>query len=370
MRIILSGGGTAGHINPAISIANLMSERHPDSEILFIGAAGGMENRLVPSAGYPILPIRVSGLRRTLAISNFRAALQFFSAPRAAGKIIDRFSPDLVVGTGGYVCYPVLHAAAKRKIPTAVHESNAVPGLSVRMLSREIDRVLIAFLSAKKALKHPERARVVGNPVRAEFRSVTRREARRALGLLQEDIYILSFGGSLGAATINSAVLGVMQHLSKTDLRVRFLHASGMANAEAVMRQYRALFPIAHPRFCVKAYIEDMALHMRAADLVIARSGAMTVSELATVGCPSILIPYPNATGDHQTANAKALSDAGAAILIPDSDLTLDRLLREILALVTDRTGLSKMRRAASALANTDTDEAIYTALISLLKQS
>lgn len=368
MKAVISGGGTAGHINPAIAIAERLRSDVPESDILFIGTPGGMENRLVSAAGYTMEHIRVSGLRRSLSPSNFRAAYQFFSSQIEAAKILRRFSPDIVVGTGGYVCFPVLRAAARLGIPSAVHESNAVPGLTVRMLSRNVDRILLNFPDAAGHLSHPERAVVTGNPIRDDFLRISRESARRSLHIGPNERYLLSFGGSLGSVSLNQSILSVMEVISYRFPTVRMLHATGTAHEQICRAEYNKLFPNGHPRLKILSYISDMPLHMRAADCIVSRSGAMTLSEIALVGCPSVLIPFPGAAGDHQTKNALAYANAGAALLLPDKDMSGNSLLCLVLPLLTEQGTALEMRRRLALFAHADAGEAILRELKQLLR--
>ena len=323
MKALFACGGTAGHINPAIAIADLLKKNIPGLSVVFVGTPAGMENRLVENAGYPIRHVPVRGLKRSLSPSNLRAGVSLVRSFRVASKILSEEAPDVVVGTGGYVCYPIVRCAAARGIPTVLHESNARAGIASRMLARHTDLALLHFPSAARDFKRSCKTVVSGNPLRHEFYTLTKETARRKLGLSQKDLSLVVFGGSLGAEKLNQATEEATPRLLSAFPNLRILHAIGAKREDAGI--YKSF-----GRYERRAYVCDMPLRLTAADVAVCRAGAMTVSEIAAAGVPSILIPYPKAAGDHQTKNAKELAKAGAAILIPDSELTPDRLYTEL----------------------------------------
>ena len=339
MRFLFACGGTGGHVNPAVAAAQRIRALMPDAECLFVGASDNMEMELVPREGFPIRGIRVGNLHRSLKprelVHNLRSALLLTRSLREAGKIMEEFRPDAVLGTGGYVCWPVLRAAAARGIPTLLHEANALPGLTTRMLESHMDRMMVAFEESRSGYKHPEKILAVGMPVRSGFRETDRTEARRKLGLDEKPV-LLSFGGSLGAVRLNAAMAALAAENEKTGA-FRLLHATG--GGEEGLKAMQALLASAGaptPRYTeLRPYIYDMPAVMAAADLIICRAGASTLGELCAAGKAAILVPYPYATGNHQEKNARLLADAGGARLLRDAELTpeaLSGLVKELLA--------------------------------------
>jgi UDP-N-acetylglucosamine--N-acetylmuramyl-(pentapeptide) pyrophosphoryl-undecaprenol N-acetylglucosamine transferase len=356
VKILFAGGGTAGHINPALAVASFIRERHPRYEIRFAGTPNGMESRLVPAAGFPIDPVDIRGFRRQLSLYNVGTVRRIFTSFAQVDRILREFGPDVVVGTGGYVSGPVVYRAAKRGIPTAIHEQNSFPGVTTKILSRYADQIMIASEDAAKYLKHPERITVTGNPVREEVIFYDRQAARRELKL-DERPMILSFGGSLGARRMNEALTDLIA-LDWKDAKYQHIHATGGYGRESVPRALRekGVDPAAsHIR--IREYIDDMARCLAAADLVICRCGAITLSELEVRGRPSILVPSPNVAENHQYYNGRSLSDRGAAMLIEEKDLSGEALLRAVTELFSQPGRLSQMGKAASKMAIVDAND-------------
>ena len=351
MKILFACGGTAGHINPALAIADMLKRNNPMLSIVFVGTSDGMENRLVTRAGYPIRHVPVMGLRRSLSPANLKAGVALLRSFRVAKRILSEESPDLVVGTGGYVCYPILRTSSSRKIPTVLHESNARAGVSARLLARHTDLALIHFSSAAKDFKKSGKTVVSGNPLRREFFELSRDEARKKLGLANNALYLLVFGGSLGARKLNETVESAIPRLLSAFPTLTVLHATGAKQEETGCRP--------SGRYQRRTYIDDMPLRLTAADAVVCRAGAMTVSEIAAAGVPAILVPYPNAAGDHQTKNASELQKAGAAILLPDNALTIDRLTEELTKLLSDGDERQRMKAKLMRFRVPDTEAVI-----------
>jgi len=369
LRIIMTGGGTAGHINPALAIAAKMRREDPDCEILFVGAKGRMETELVPAAGYKIETIDVRGFQRHITVKNigrdFAAAYHAVTAGLEAGRIIKEFGPDIAIGTGGYVCGPVLRKAHKMGVPIAVHESNAYPGVTVKMLAGYADAVMIPEESARKYLPADARVTVTGNPLRADFLKYDGQTARKELGLDSRPL-ILSMGGSLGAERINAVMADIIIK-SYRDKGFQHIHATGKRGYAAMAEKLRGNgVPLDGDGIRVRNYITDMPRCMAAADVVITRSGAMTLSELPAMGKPGILIPSPNVAENHQYYNAMALVNKGAALCIEEkdlSDLTVWRALEQMMA-----PGVrGKMGAAAKSLAILDADNRIYQVVMGVL---
>lgn len=322
MKIVFTGGGTGGHVNPAIAIADAIKLREPDSEITFVGTPRGIENKLTAAAGYPIRHVDIQGLRRKMTLSNLKTLYLTLTSPAKAKKILCELKPDVVLGTGGYVCWPVMKAAADMGIPTALHESNAIPGAAIRMLASNVDRVYLNFEETAGAFSDKSKLYRVGNPLRSGFSGITRDEGRRLCGI--DDKYkftVLSFGGSLGAEKVNEAVLDMMRDFTSKRPDVYHVHACGSIEWEDAKREFAARGLDSCENISLSEYIYNMPELMAAADLVICRAGAMTVSELAMCGKCVVFIPSPNVTDNHQFKNADVLRSAGAAELIEECGL-------------------------------------------------
>ncbi len=363
MKVLISGGGTAGHINPALSVADYLAKEH-GAEILFLGTKKGLENQLVPKAGWSIRYIEVSGLIRKLSLKNIIIVKQFIMAIRSSKKIMKEFKPDIAIGTGGYVCAPVLFAAHALKIPTLVHEQNVIPGVTVKMASKIADKICISFLDTTKYLKPACRTKclVTGNPIRSKMLSVNQQEARKRLGL-DERPFIVSFGGSLGAAQLNHAVTEMINTCDMS--RFQFMLGTGQRYYEKVKEKIKKT----DDSIKIVPYIEQMDIVMAAADLVIGRAGALTVSELCAMGKPAILIPSPNVAHDHQTHNAKSMEKAGGAVMIPEKELCEKQLYKAIIKIVENPSLLEKMAKKAKEAGIMDGDKRIAEAAVSLLKK-
>ncbi len=372
MRIIFAGGGTAGHINPALAIAGYVRQKQPDAEILYIGAKGGMEERLVPQAGFEFVGITVQGFRRKISPSavkdNIITIKKAISASKEAKRIITEFKPDICVGTGGYVSGPVLRTAAKLGVPTIIHEQNAYPGVTNKMLSKRADRVMLAMPAAKERFKGNCNFVNTGNPVRGEILEVDRDEARKKLGLDERPV-ILSFGGSLGARKINESLLDIIVRSSK-DGKYQHIHAYG---------QYGKWFPellkengadLDAKNLDIREYINDMPVCLAASDVVIARAGAITLSEIQVKGKPAILIPSPNVAENHQYHNAMALVKENAAVMIEEKDLTSEKLTEEIDKLASDPERLKEYSQNALKMAVSDASQRIYSIIIEVITEA
>lgn len=366
----MTGGGTGGHVNPAIAIANTIKRNDPNSEILFVGTARGIENKLTAAEGYPIKHVEIQGFKRSLSLKNIKAAYLALVSPMSAKKIVKEFRPDIVIGTGGYVCWPVLVAASKMGIPTAVHESNAYPGVAVRKLQPYVDRIWLNFEESAKYLTAKDKIRHVGNPLRTSFEGMKREDARKQLGIEGKyDFYILSYGGSMGAEKVNDACIELMRDLGAKSDKILHQHATGAIEWEAANEKFEAFGLKGKENLVLSEYIYDMPLRMAAADIVISRAGAMTVSELAMMKKASIMIPSPNVTNNHQYKNAKVISDIGGTVLIEEKELMGDRLLREAKALIYDVKKRAEMGEAISHFADLDANKIIYEEIKKLTKK-
>ncbi len=360
MRVLMTGGGTGGHVNPAIAIADCIMENEPDSVIEFVGTSRGIENKLLAKTDYPLHHVEIRGLRRSLSLANIKTAFYVLTAPGKAKKLIKSFKPDIVIGTGGYVCWPVLKAAQDMGIPTALHESNAFPGVAVRMLEKRADRIFLNFEEAKKYLKYPEKVMHTGNPLRGGFTDISKAKAREELGINGYKHFILSCGGSMGAERVNDMALAFMRDYVASHPEVYHLHACGSIELELCTRQFKEMGLDRFENIKLVEYIYDMPVQMAAADVVIARAGAMTLSELAMQSKPCVLIPSPHVTGNHQLKNAQAIADKGGALVYEEKDLTEAMFVSGVAGLLENEERRSAMSRAIGAFANTEAKKIIY----------
>ncbi|WP_312643022.1 undecaprenyldiphospho-muramoylpentapeptide beta-N-acetylglucosaminyltransferase [Hydrogenoanaerobacterium sp.] len=374
MRILFACGGTAGHINPAIAVAQLIRQKRPEAAILFAGNPTGMEARLVREAGFDFAPIHVKGFQRQLnwynIQNNIKAVLYLTTASSRAKKIIEDFKPDVVMGTGGYVSGPVVREAARLHYKTITHEQNAFPGVTTKLLSRHVDKILLAVPDAEQYLNPNCEYVVTGNPVRQDIIFAGREEARKKMGV-GDRVCLLSFGGSNGARAINESIAQLMAWHCKTG-EIYHIHATGKYGVDLLpellarqgIKNYRE-----YPNLDIREYISDMPVCLAAADLVISRAGAITLSELQAAGRASILIPSPNVAANHQYYNAMVLQSADAACVIEEKDLTGEVLIDTVKKMIADRDRLTQLGRNASKIAILDSNERIYNEIITLLKK-
>ena len=371
MHILFAGGGTAGHINPALAIAGFIREKHPDAHISYIGTADKLEAKLVPEKGYNFRTISVAGFQRKLTpanvVKNISVVGKAFTASIKARKILKELQPDIVIGTGGYVSGPVLREAAKLGIKTAIHEQNAYPGVTTKMLSSKVDEVMLAMPEAEKYLKLNKKPHITGNPVRQELLKMTREEARAKLALQDDIPMLLSFGGSLGAMRINQSVSDLIKWHNGSN-KFYHIHGTGKSGYNDFKESIKNLN--LSDKIDVREYISDMNVCMAAADLIICRAGAITLSELLACGKPSILIPSPYVAENHQFHNAMTLKKIGAAEIIEEKDLTSEKLIDTVSTLIEDKSALNKMAEAAKNGAIMDANERIYEIVMNLYKSA
>lgn len=370
MKVVMTGGGTAGHVNPALSIAQIIESGCPGSTIRFIGTRRGLESKLVPKAGYPLYEIEVQGLRRSLSPSNFKVLWKAYTSYRQCRKMLKEDRPDLVVGTGGYVCWPVCRAAASLGIPTALHESNAEPGFAVKMLKNNADVIFVNFADTQRFLKG-SKAKVVhvGMPIHKDFTRIDPNEARRWIDPEGKWKYILlSFGGSLGAAHLNEAMLEFMATYMKAHPEVLLIHSAGSRGYAEMKAKFEEAGLDKLENIRLMEYIYDMPKQMVAADVVISRSGASTLSEITAIRKASILIPSPNVTNNQQYKNAALLAEKNAALLLSDADLSGDKLCELVDSLLCAPQALEAMKEEAGRFAVANTEEMILNTLLDLVK--
>ena len=373
MNVIFTCGGTAGHINPAIAVANILKQRKPDCKILFIGAEGHMEEKLVPAAGYELITLPGSGLSRKLNLAgikkNINAVKCVVNAVTKCKKIIRDFDADVIVGTGGYASFPAIYAGAKLGVPTVVHESNALPGLTTKMAASVATKVLVCFEESVKHYKHPEQVEVVGMPVRQEFITTGKTEAKKMLGLEDVQVVVSAFG-SQGAKVMNQTPAAIFLLEQEDGFPFHHIHAVGsfgwgwmpeLVKEKGVDYENCASIDM-------REYIFDMPTVMAAADVVIGRAGSATCNEIATTGTPCILIPSPNVTGNHQEKNARVLEAAGGAVVILEKDCTPEVLYAEVQGLLVDEERREQMSKALRGLVKIDSAERICDIVEELAK--
>jgi UDP-N-acetylglucosamine--N-acetylmuramyl-(pentapeptide) pyrophosphoryl-undecaprenol N-acetylglucosamine transferase len=372
MKAIIAAAGTGGHINPGIAIANEIKKQEPNSEIIFIGTNRGLENDLVPRAGYELKTINAYGFNRSISIENIKKVYQTFHSIKEAKKIIENFQPDVVIGTGGYICVPVGLAAKKKKVPLILHESNAFPGVAIKMLSSKANKILVGFADAKPRLPKAKEVVVTGTPTKVK--KVELSEQKKQELLVQNDLktdkpIVLFFGGSQGAKSINTSLIQIIG--MKQNQNYQIMWAAGPAQYEEIkfiLKREYSLTIENIPNVKIVPYIYNMEEMMNMVDLVVARSGAMTITEIANVGKPAIFIPFPFATENHQEYNAKVLEKIGAAKMILDKDLNAKKLNQTIENLVQDKKKLKQMGEKAKSISISQVEQKIYKEIRKVVK--
>lgn len=358
MKVIMTGGGTGGHIYPAIAIADEIRKLDGSARILFVGAERGLEKKIVPENGYDIELINVEGFNRKKLLKNVKVLRELRKGEKKAKEILRRFEPDAVIGTGGYASAPVVRVAQKMGIPTYIHEQNAFPGMSNKALEKHVRKVFLGFEEGGDYFRHKEKQVVTGNPVRENFSKQTREEARGALGFDGDDFVILSFGGSQGAGRINKAMLSVIEAFNGVD-DIKVCLATGSFYYDAILDEIKNMGIDLKENIRIMEYINDMDKYLAASDIVVSRSGALTVAEVTVCGIPAVFIPSPLVTGNHQYFNAKAVSDRGGAMVIEEKDLSNEKLISVILSLKNDPEVLRDMAEKSRGCARENAAEAI-----------
>jgi UDP-N-acetylglucosamine--N-acetylmuramyl-(pentapeptide) pyrophosphoryl-undecaprenol N-acetylglucosamine transferase len=362
-RVLFTCGGTAGHVNPAIALAQRIRETSPDAQFLFVGAERGLERDLLEKAGYPFQSVHVSNFHRSFAPKEIRhnlvSVFNLIRSPAEARRILREFRPEAVIGTGGYASYPAVKAAAKMGIPTAVHESNMIPGLTTKLLEPVVDRIMVGFEACRKNYKRPDKVIVTGTPVRGDFFTRTKAEAKRELGVSDGRPLVVSFWGSLGASGMNRQMA---DFIALESAKTPFYHIhsagkSGFPMIQALLKE-KGVAPDGVSVRLVE-YLYNMPLVMRAADLVISRAGASTLSELTALGVPAVLVPSPYVTNHHQEKNAKALEEAGGAVVLLEPDCSGQILFQTVADLLRDPARLDRMSASMASLGVRDATERI-----------
>jgi UDP-N-acetylglucosamine--N-acetylmuramyl-(pentapeptide) pyrophosphoryl-undecaprenol N-acetylglucosamine transferase len=366
VKVLIAAGGTGGHIYPGLAIAEKIKSKNPGAEIIFIGSMVGMEKNIIPQHGYPIEYIRVRGFERKASWETLAAIKGIFDGLNDSKKIIKKHQPDLVIGTGGFTAGPLLLIASRRKIKTMIHEQNAYPGKTNLMLGNRVDRIAISFKEAEQYFPQ-ERTFLAGNPVRSEYHQIDRSELRKNLNLSDSQKMVLIMGGSQGAGSINQSALSLIASYSNRDDRVIY-HLTGKEQYESIKREVENLGRSPSGHVIVDAYSNEVHRLLGAADLVISRSGAMSVAEIQAVGVASILVPYPMAAGNHQEFNARVITDPGGGVLIKDQDLTGALLIQTVESLLEDDERRQNMSQIAKKQSIINAGDRIYDEINKLME--
>lgn len=371
MKVIIAAAQTGGHINPGIAIANKIKKENKNADILFIGTTRGLENDLVPRAGFSLKTIDAYGINRKISIQNIKNMIKTLKGFGEAKKIVKKFNPDIVIGTGGFICGPVLTAATKYNIPTILHESNAFPGVAVKLLSKKVDTILLGFEDAKKRLPKAKNIVVTGTPTKIKKVNIPQDKKNSIISNLGLDTnlpIILAFGGSQGAKSINETLIEIIKNKKNTNYQI--IWASGPKQYEIIESTLKKenidINKIKNVK--ILPYIYNMEEMMNLADIIISRSGAMTINEIAITGKPAIFVPFPFATENHQEYNARVLVNIDAAKIILDKDLNAESLSKTLNEMLKDKNQLIKMGQNASSVAINNVEEKIYAEIKRLTK--
>ncbi|MBP3815725.1 MAG: undecaprenyldiphospho-muramoylpentapeptide beta-N-acetylglucosaminyltransferase [Firmicutes bacterium] len=364
MKCIFGCGGTGGHLYPALAIAEKIKKEEPNSEIIFMGSKKGLEAEVVPAEGYKFVSIPAQGMDETdtliqRAVLNVNVGLSNLAGVTKALAVIRSFKPDAIIGTGGYVSFPVLFAGELLKVPCYIHEQNAVVGRANQALAKNAKKLFVAFKGMEDSFGYPEKTIFTGNPVRAEFSNLSKVEARENLGISMNDFVVFAFGGSLGAATINNIAIDYLER-SKNKPDRTLLFGTGRRFYEECITRIKDLGLPTEGRVRVEGYINNMKDYVGAADLLICRAGALTLTELLVAGRPAVIVPIPHSVGNHQYYNAKAIADAGGAFMVEENNFNLDDISEKIEYLAKSRMALERMGEVCKAMAPLDAVEKIY----------
>lgn len=373
MKVLFSGGGTGGHISPALAMADIIKTNVPNSQIAFVGTEYGIENTLIPQAGYQLYHVNVRGISRSFSLSNINSLYLALTSPIKARRIIKEFAPDIVIGTGGYACWPALKAAADMGIPTMLHESNALPGMAVRKLQNTVDVILTNFESTAEKLSPKAKVINVGNPLRSACNTLSKEDARKKLGIGDNiKFVVLSFGGSMGAERINHAAAEMMGNFASKHEDIMCFHVGGKKNFESARSYFSAYGLERNKRFVLMEYTAELPTYMAAADVVICRAGAMTLTEIAKMQKPAIIVPSPNVTDNHQYKNAKVLGDADAAIVICEDEIKEGdecKVCEAVKKLYHNETVRIRMSENVKQFSKPDVEKKIFEAIQDLLAE-
>ena len=366
MKVLITGGGTGGHINPALAIAQKIKEMDSNNKILYVGTKDGMESDLVPKQGFDFKTVEAKFLQRKLSIDNIKTLAISFKGVAQSMKIIGEFKPDIVIGTGGYVCGPVVLAASIKGIPTMIHEQNVFPGITNKLLSKVVDKIAISFEDATKYFKSKEKLVLVGNPVRKEVKNANRAESRKKYNLKDDEIFIYSFGGSGGQKSLNDSIIDVIKNIKNRD-KVKLLHVTGKRLTDDFNETLKANNLKLPSNVTIVDYMYDAPSALSACDLVIGSAGAITIAEITKIGVPSILIPKTYTAENHQEYNARALEKNGAAVVILESELKDGKLLKTIDKIINNSNELTAMSLNSKKLGQLNAEEEIYKLVLELV---
>ena len=372
MRVIIAAAGTAGHINPGLAIANKIKEEEKDSKIIFIGTTRGLENDLVPRAGYELKTIDAYGLSKKISIENIKKMYKTLKGYGEAKKIIKEFKPDIVIGTGGYICGATISAAHRLKIPTLLHESNAFPGKAVKMLANKTDTILVSFEDARSRIKNAKNIVYTGTPVKIrkkEYGINEKNSIIKSTGLNETKPIVLIFGGSQGAQKINDAILGILKNKLNKDYQI--IWATGPKQYDRIKEilEENNVYINHLENAKIVPYIYNMEEMMNVSDLIVARSGAMTITEISNLGKASILIPLPNVSGDHQLHNAKVLENIGAARIILNNELNYENLNSNIEEIILNKNTIETMSKNALKVSTSNVEDKIFTEIKKIVRE-
>ena len=368
MKYLITGGGTGGHIYPALAIAKEIKNRHKDAEILYVGTEKGLESELVPKEGIDFKTIRVKGMPRRINKESLIAAKELLNGLNDSRKIIKEFNPDIVIGTGGYVCGPVVYMGKKKKIPALIHEQNAFPGITNKILSRYVDKVAVTFDESKKYFKYPDRVINTGNPIRKAIFEINVEDSYKVLGINKKKPFVLSFGGSGGQKKLNDGMLELIKSASiNKDMQI--LHVTGKRLYEEFMEEIKNQKIDLTSEIRVLPYLYEMPEAMNIASLIVTSAGAITLAEISSIGIPSILIPKGYTAENHQEFNARSFEEKGASIVILEKELGKNILKDQVYKIINDNNKLNKMRKTSKKLGIRDAAEKIVDQIDLLLKK-
>ncbi|WP_129596436.1 undecaprenyldiphospho-muramoylpentapeptide beta-N-acetylglucosaminyltransferase [Anaerophilus nitritogenes] len=367
MKVLISGGGTGGHIYPAIAIANKIKEEIKGVEILFVGTQKGLESDLVPKAGYSLKTITVSGFKRKISLDTAKSVRDLFIGIKDAIKIIKDFKPDLVIGTGGYVCGPVVFIASILNIKTVIHEQNVIPGMTNKILSKFVSKIFASFEESKHYFNNNEKIVITGNPVRKDFIHIHKSKCRNSLDIKEDQFVVMAVGGSRGAEKINDTMIEVLKNFNGNK-NITIIHVTGSRHYEKTIHKLKENGLKIENNIVIKEYVYDMSKFMGVSDLIISRAGAIALAEIAAMGLPSILIPSPYVTNNHQEYNAKAIQKNGAAILLSEKTLQPKEIINLIDNLSQDDIKLKEMAYKSKLLAKPNATDLIYDNILQLIE--
>ena len=367
MRVIISGGGTGGHIYPALAIAEALKKSHKDVDILYIGTEDSLEAELVPKHGFNFKTIRVKSLPRKINMKLFISMKELLLGIKDSRRIIKDFKPDMVIGTGGYVCGPIVYAAKKMKIPALIHEQNAYPGITNKILSRYVDKVLITFEESKKYFKFSDRVVITGNPIREEILSIDKKQAYKKLDIKEDQPLVLSFGGSGGQESLNDSFFDIIKN---NNVNFQLIHVTGKVHYKDFIGKLKKDRIDLKENIRIMPYLYNMPEALNTADLIVTSAGAITLSEISALGLPAILVPKSYTAENHQVYNAKTFENNGAALVILEKDLKWDDLLKKIEDLLNNEDRLKIMSRNSRKMGNNDSTGLILREIHKLTNKS